>query len=292
MSALPRSLALWATGALLVALLGALQLPLNHWSNSQPKLQQLIYLPNGEYLRMASLGYRELAADILWLQAIQVMGERKISEEAGHWLYRAFDLITTLDPKFVRAYEAGSLALCTLVVLPEESNRLLEKGIRHNPLEWKLPFLMGINYFFEFADDEKSAESMAKAARLPGAPDFITRFAAKLYVSAKSPQEGVELLAKLYEETVDENVRMHLELRLKETIVERDLHVLEQSISRYRADRFRWPERLEDLVGAGLLLELPREPFGGQYLYESKTGAVRSSEVTERMRITTTRRGK
>ena len=292
MSALPRSLALWATGALLVALLGALQLPLNHWSNSQPKLQQLIYLPNGEYLRMASLGYRELAADILWLQAIQVMGERKISEEAGHWLYRAFDLITTLDPKFVRAYEAGSLALCTLVVLPEESNRLLEKGIRHNPLEWKLPFLMGINYIFEFADDEKSAESMAKAARLPGAPDFITRFAAKLYVSAKSPQEGVELLAKLYEETVDENVRMHLELRLKETIVERDLHVLEQSISRYRADRFRWPERLEDLVGAGLLLELPREPFGGQYLYESKTGAVRSSEVTERMRITTTRRGK
>ena len=290
MSAIPRPLALWATGALLVALLGALQLPLNRWSNSKPKLQQLIYLPNGEYLRMASLGYRELAADVLWLQVIQVMGERKISEEAGQWLYRALDVITTLDPKFVRAYEAGSLALCTLVVLPEESNRLLEKGIQHNPLEWKLPFLLGINYYFEFADDEKSAESMAKAASLPGVPDIVARLAAKLYVSAKSPQQAVELLAKIYEETSDENIRKHLELRLKETIVERDLHMLEQSISRYLANQSRRPERLEDLVGAGLLRELPREPFGGRYLYEPETGTVRSSEVTERMRIATHRR--
>ncbi len=292
MSAVPRSLALWATGALLVALLGALQLPLNHWNNSKPKLQELIYLPNGEYLRMASLGYRELAADILWLQVIQVMGERKISEEAGRWLYRALDVITTLDPKFVRAYEAGSLALCTLVVLPEESNRLLEKGIQHNPLEWKLPFLMGINYYFEFADDAKSAESMAKAARLPGAPDMIARLAAKLYVSARSPQEGVELLERLYEETPDENIRKHLEHRLKETIVERDLLILEQSISRYLADQSRHPERLDDLVNVGLLQELPREPFGGQYLYEPKTGVVRSSEVSDRMRINVNRRSR
>ena len=75
---------------------------------------------------MVSLGYRELAADLLWLQAIQMMGERKLSEEAGRWLYQALDRITTIDPKFVRAYEAGSHALCTLVVLPEQSNRLLE----------------------------------------------------------------------------------------------------------------------------------------------------------------------
>ena len=292
MNAIPRSLALWATGALLVALLGALQLPLNHWSNSKPKLQQLIYLPNGEYLRMASLGYRELAADLLWLQVIQVMGERKISEEAGHWLYRALDVITTLDPKFVRAYEAGSLALCTLVVLPEESNRLLEKGIQHNPLEWKLPFLLGINYYFEFADDAKSAESMAKAAHLPGAPDLIARLAAKLYVSVRSPEEGVELLRKLYEETSDENIRKHLELRLKETIVERDLLILEQSISRYLANQSRRPDRLEDLVNVGLLRELPHEPFGGRYLYEPRTGAVRSSEVPERMRINANRRSR
>lgn len=292
MSAIPRTMALWATGTVLAISLGALQIPLTHWSNSKPKLQKLTYLPSGDYLRMASLGYRELAADLLWLQAIQVMGERKLSEEAGHWLYQAVDRITTLDPKFVRAYEAGSHALCILVLLPEESNRLLEKGMQHNPQEWKLPFLLGINYYFELADDEKAAEVMALASRLPGAPESLVRLAAKLFVSAKSPQQAVELLAKVYEETSDENVRKMLEIRLKESIVERDLQILEQAISRFQASQSRRPERLENLVGPGLLRELPMEPFGGRYLYEPATGIVRSSEVTERIRLTGHRRNR
>jgi len=292
MSAIPRTMALWATGTVLAVSLGALQIPLTHWSNSKPKLQKLTYLPSGDYLRMASLGYRELAADILWLQAIQVMGERKLSEEAGHWLYQAVDRITTLDPKFVRAYEAGSHALCILVVLPEQSNRLLEKGMRHNPQEWKLPFLLGMNYYFELADDEKAAEVMALASRLPGAPESLVRLAAKLFVSAKSPQQAVELLAKVYEETSDENVRKMLEIRLKESIVERDLQILEQAISRFQANHSRRPERLENLVEPGMLRELPMEPFGGRYLYEPATGIVRSSEVTERIRLTGHRRNR
>ena len=292
MSAIPRTMALWATGTVLAVSLGALQIPLTHWSNSKPKLQKLTYLPSGDYLRMTSLGYRELAADLLWLQAIQVMGERKLSEEAGHWLYQAVDRITTLDPKFVRAYEAGSHALCILVVLPEQSNRLLEKGMRHNPQEWKLPFLLGMNYYFELADDEKAAEVMALASRLPGAPESLVRLAAKLFVSAKSPQQAVELLAKVYEETSDENVRKMLEIRLKESIVERDLQILEQAISRYQANHSRRPERLENLVEPGMLRELPMEPFGGRYLYEPATGIVRSSEVTERIRLTGHRRNR
>jgi tetratricopeptide (TPR) repeat protein len=291
MRTIPRQLALWTTGAVLLSLMGALQIPLTYWNNSKPKSQKVMYLPNGEYLRLASLGYRELAADLLWLQAIQVMGERKLSAEAGHWLYDALDRITTLDPKFVRAYEAGGHALCTLVVLPEQSIRLLEKGLQHNPQEWKLPFLLGINYYFELADDEKAAEAMAKAAHLPGAPESLARLAAKLFVSAKSPQQAVDLLAKVYEETSDENVRKMLEIRLKESIVERDLQIMEEAISRYQANRSRRPERLENLVGPGLLRELPREPFGGRYLYEPSTGTVRSSEVAERMRIPVRRRG-
>ena len=291
MSVIHRPLTIWVTGTLLAASLGAIQIPLTHWIHSRLKLQQLTYLPSGDYLRMASLGYRELAADLLWLQAIQVMGGQKLSDDEGHWLYHAVDRITTLDPKFVRAYEAGSHALCILVVLPEESIRLLEKGMQHNPQEWKLPFLLGINYYFELGDDAKAAEAMTLASRLPGAPESLVRLAAKLFVSAKSPQQAVELLAKVYEETSDENVRKMLEIRLKESIVERDLQILEEAISRYQSNHSGRPERLENLVGPGLLQELPREPFGGRYLYESSTGTVRSSEVAERMRIPVRRRG-
>lgn len=283
---------LWAASAMLVVALGALQIQLNRWNGAEQKLEQFMYLPNGEYLRIASLGYRELVADILWIQAIQVMGERKVSETAGHWLYRALDVITTLDPKFVRAYEAGGLALTTLVVLPEESNQLLKKGALHNPTEWKLPFLLGINYYFELYDDAKAAEYISAASHLPGAPQVLPAMAANLYVSAKSPQQAVDLLAAVYHNTTDENAKKLLELRLKVVITERDLQILEQAIERYRELHGRFPDRIDDLVGAGYLRELPVEPSGGRYLYDSKTGSVTSSEIQERMKMLGRRRNR
>ena len=193
-------LSFWLMSAAMMGLLIALQVSLKPWQETDKKLERLIYLPDAEYLKIASLGYRELLADLLWIQSIQVMGEKKVSESSGRWLYRALDIITTLDPKFVRAYEAGGLALTTLVVLPEESNQLMMKGMQHNPTEWKLPFLIGINYYYELYDDAKAAEYMSQASRLPGAPSSLATLAANLYVSGHSPQQAVDLLAALYRE--------------------------------------------------------------------------------------------
>src|SRR5713101_9985186 len=188
MSLAARVSALGATGLLLVVGLHLLQVRIDAQRAATPKLQRFMYLPQGKYLRVAVLGYEQVAADLLWIQAIQAMGERKVSEEAGHWIAQALDVITTLDPRFVRVYEVGGIALTTLVVLAEESNRLLEKGIRHNPGVWHLPFLLGFNYYFEFHDDQKAADYIARASRLPGAPAYLAPLAARLYVSARDPQ--------------------------------------------------------------------------------------------------------
>ena len=278
------------TAAVALGTLIALQVHLGQWQVPEKKIEHLMYLPDADYLHLASMGYQELVADALWLQAIQVMGERKVSDAAGRWLYRAFDIITTLDPKFVRAYEAGGLALTTLVVLPEESNRLLLKGIEHNPAEWKLLFYLGINYYFELYDDAKAAEYMAQASRVPGAPAGLVAIAANLFASAKSPQQAVDILATAYHNTTDESAKQLLELRLKIMLAERDVVMLEQAINRYTALQGRRPARLEDLVTTGLLQELPQEPAGGRYVYDATTGVVSSSEFPERPKMTGRRR--
>jgi hypothetical protein len=252
----------WLISASMMGALIALQVSLTPWQQAEKKFEQLMYLPNGEYLKIASLGYRELIADLLWLQAIQVMGDKKVSDENGRWLYRALDTITTLDPKFVRAYEAGGLALTTLVVLPQESNRLMEKGMVHNPTEWKLPFLIGINYYYELYDDAKAAEYISQASRLPGAPSTVATLAANLFVSAHSPQQAVDLLADMYRNTTDESAKHMLEIRLKIVMTERDLHLLEGAVDRYRKLKGSNPAKLDELVSAGILSALPVEPSG------------------------------
>jgi tetratricopeptide (TPR) repeat protein len=280
-----RQTTLAVTVLVLIAGLHVLQRQFDQQRAATPKLQRFMYLPEGEYLRVAVLGYEQVAADLLWIQTIQAMGERKVSKEAGHWIAQALDVITTLDPRFVRVYEVGGIALTTLVVLAEESNRLLEKGIRHNPEVWQLPFLLGFNYYFEFHDDQKAADYIARASRLPGAPAYLAPFAARLYVSARDPQDAIDFLAQMYAQTTDENVKRVLEQRLKEVVVERDLQLLEEAIGQYRELYKRTPARLEDLVGPGLLRELPHEPFGGRYLYDPETQSVRSTEMKERLKV-------
>ena len=278
--------------ALAMSLLIGLQLHLAQWRMPEQKLEHLMYLPDARYLQLASVGYRELMADALWIQAIQVMGDRKVSESAGRWLYRAFDIITTLDPTFVRVYEAGGLALTTLVVLPEESNRLLLKGVEHNPGEWKLLFYLAINYYFELYDDAKAAEYMARASRIPGAPPGLISIAANLFASAKSPQQAVDILATAYQNTSDEHAKQLLKLRLKIMLAERDVVMLEQAVNRYTSLHGRLPARLEELVAAGLIQQLSQEPVGGRYVYDPTTGTVTSSEFPERPQMTGRRRGR
>jgi len=285
-----QSVSVIGASALVLGVLIALQVHLGQWQVPEKKMEHLMYLPDAEYLQLTSMGYQGLVADALWLQAIQVMGEHKVSDAAGRWLYRAFDIITTLDPKFVRVYEAGGLALTTLVVLPEESNQLLMKGIERNPTEWKLPFYLGINHYFELSDDAKAAEYMAQASRVPGAPPGLVPIAANLFASAKSPQQAVDMLATAYQNTSDENAKKLLELRLKIMLAERDVVVLELAINRYKTLEGRLPGRLEDLVAAGLLQQLPQEPAGGHYVYDATTGAVSSSEFPERPKMTAKRR--
>jgi hypothetical protein len=283
-------MALGATLVLAMAILHLLQIDLDHRRSSASNLQRFMYLPQGAYLKAAVLGYEHFVADVLWLQAIQAMGERKVTDEAGQWIYHALDVITTLDPLFVRVYAAGGIALTTLVAMPEESNRLLQKGMAHNPDVWELPFLLGFNYYFDLHDDLRAAEYIARASRLPKAPAYLAPFAARLYVLARDPEDAVVFLAQVYAQTVDESMKRVLERRLKEVMVERDLQLLEEAVSRYRARNKRAPGHLEDLVGPGFLRALPSEPFGGRYLYDPLAGTVRSSEVKERLQMLGKRR--
>ena len=60
-------------------------------------MQRFTLLPDGETLKAMSLGFEDVMADIIWLQAIQAIGERCVSDDAGQWIYRAMDIVTTLD---------------------------------------------------------------------------------------------------------------------------------------------------------------------------------------------------
>ena len=251
----------------------------------EKKIEEFVTLPRGEYLKPAVIGYEQLAADIIWLQAVQVIGEDTVTPNGYDWIYHALDVVTTLDPKFAYAYQLGGVTLSVLGKAPEKSNTLLLKGMRENPEVWQIPFYIGFNNFFYLNDYGRAAEYMAKASELPGHPAYLPKLAARLYVQAGDPDVALDFLLRMYKETADEKVRATLGERVKEVIVERDARFLEEAIKKYRNLYNAYPERLIELVERGIITKLPNEPFGGYYYFNPEDRRVYSSVVKERMRI-------
>ena len=251
----------------------------------EKKIEEFVTLPRGEYLKPAVLGYEQLVADIIWLKAIQVIGEDTVTPGGYDWVYHALDVVTTLDPKFAYAYQLGGVTLSVLGKAPEKSNFLLIKGMKENPDVWQIPFYIGFNNFFYLNDYGRAAEYMAKASDLPGHPAYLPKLAARLYVQAGNTDVALDFLMQMHKETGDEKVRATLGERIKEVIVERDARYLEEAIKRYKDVYKAYPERLIELVERGIILELPNEPFGGYYYFNPEDGRIYSSMVKERMKV-------
>src|SRR5581483_3943749 len=194
------------------------QLQIDRSTDLNQKIESLIHLPKGEYLKVAALGYDQLLADLLWLRVIQIVGERTVNNTAYEWVYHALDVVTTLDPKFAYAYEMGGVTLCTLANQPEKADALLSKGVKENPEVWQLPFYLGFNEFFYLNDYKSAAEHMTQAAKIPGRPDFVPKLASRLLVQGGEPLTAVEFLERTVAQTRDEKVKEALRHRMEEIL--------------------------------------------------------------------------
>ncbi len=62
----------------------------------------------------------------------------------------------------------------------------------------------------------------------------------------------VSIAAPMYKQSI---------LRARETVLRQDLFTLRSCINQYTEDKQKAPQSLEDLVSAGYLKELPKDPF-------------------------------
>jgi len=273
------------SGFVLLACVGWLQGELDRrQARTLTQIESLAQLPKGEYLKPALLGYHHLGADILWLKLVQVVGKKQNSADEFEWMYHALDVITMLDPQYAYAYYAGGVMLGDLANRPDLSNRLLEKGVKANPNVWNIPFLLGYNYYFLLDDSAKGAEYIMQAAHLPGGPSYLPGLATRMAAEAGNPDTALAFLEARLRETHEQQMREVLANRIKEVIIERDLRALDEAVEAHQMQHRTLPIRLTDLVAAGILPNLPQEPFGGDYRLDSKTGRVSSSTHPERLR--------
>lgn len=245
----------------------------------------LSYLPKGEYLKLAVLGYRHIVADAIWLKAVQGLSGRQQTRDGYMGAYHATDVVTDLDPKFVHAYQYTGTVLGVLAGLPEESVALLKKGIHHNPNVWRLPFFLGYDYFYELHDPVSAAKYFRDASLLPDAPGWLAGLAVRMAAEANDLEAALEFLRRLYLQATDDQMKEGLAHRIREVTAERDIRILEQAVRTYQSRMGKFPKTLDELVISGILTTVPPDPFGGSYQLSPSKGTVGSTGLHERLHV-------
>lgn len=252
------------------------------------RIEEMQYLPSGQFLKGAALAYDELFADFLWIKAIAYFGEQLQKDQNYKWLYHLLDIVVTLDPYFEYPYEFGGIALAYWTKDTSHSIKLLKKGMinvpKTHPRYWTIPFFLGFNYMYYKKDFSTAARYLEEATKYPGHPRYLPFLVARLYANAQDPEIAIRFLMEIYRTTNNKKAKEDIKKRIKKTTVERDIQILERARDQYKKKTGSYPPKLEDLVTAGLLKEIPREPFEGKYFIK-EDHSIQSSVVKKRMEV-------
>ncbi len=238
---------------------------------------ELLYLPNGRYLRIVSLGHRALMADLVYLWAIQYYSNYDRADRFRYVEHVFGNVIPELDPHYVDAYTLGALILTVEAKDVDAGLRVLDKGMRDNPDDYLLPYLAGWEAYHAGLY-ERSARYFAEAASKPGAPAVILRNRAGAVARAGDLREAYALWRELYLDPGSDAVtRGVAERRMRDLAVRIDLETLERAVERFRTRNGRPPRALSELVRAGEIREVPIDPDGRPYAYDPSSGKVGST---------------
>ncbi|HEY5928414.1 MAG TPA: hypothetical protein VIV11_42300 [Kofleriaceae bacterium] len=185
------------------------------------------YAPSPSAAPFLSLGYRELAADLLFVRLTGYFGGKDNDAEAIASLVEA---IIALDPQFERPYEYGARAMTmarTGVDQPIYLRALavLDKGMKVFTSDWRIPYLAGQIYTQDLqtsdeqqrrAWDERGTLLVESAIRKPRAPAEAAEWAAVMRTKLGQHERAVQGLREVLLVTSDRSARAALLQKLAE----------------------------------------------------------------------------
>ncbi|KKU52211.1 MAG: hypothetical protein A3H69_05245 [Candidatus Sungbacteria bacterium RIFCSPLOWO2_02_FULL_47_9] len=219
-------------------------------------------------LEKLSFGFRTLAADILWIGAIQFYVEWDRKDPT---FIQYFDSIVALDQKFEYPYLFGTLILPEGDPGMEQTRRIAEKGIAALPNDWQIPFYLGMQYHTVLHDISHALKYINLAADTPGAPGVVKDTRAFYAVRAGDYSAGKTLLETLYK-TADNQYTKDLAQRKLELLSL--LETLQKAVLSYKKQFGTFPSSVDDLVSRRIIPVLPPELKGFRFEIDPNTGRI------------------
>lgn len=256
-------------------------------NSTQSQIEDLKYLPNGNFLKGAALSYKGILADLLWIKALVYFGEHVKSDQQYTWLYHILDITTTLDPYFEDPYEFAGIVLAEELGDIDGSIKLLKRGMDNVPKShdryWYLPFFLSYNYMYYKKDFATAAHFLEIAAKYPQSPSYIPLLVSRLYANSDNHQVAVSFLTEMINSTQNKQIKESLVHRIQEIIVDQHIRQLEKYRDQFYQKWDRYPVTLKELQEKQIIETIPEEPFGGYYTISPSDHSISSSTMSEKL---------
>jgi tetratricopeptide (TPR) repeat protein len=241
-------------------------------------------------VKRMSLEYAPLMAAIYWTRAVQYYGEKHRLHQRGlDLLWPLLNIATTLDPHLLVAYRFGSIFLSDKPPLgagrPELGVQLLERGIQANPDEWRLYQDLGNLYYFDMQDYAKASAAFEEGSKNPKAYIWMKVMAAKIAADGESPETSYFLWQQVYDSATDPAIKQNAADHLILMRTELDLKEINALADEYEKQTGKRATRIAELVQAGLMKGVMKDPEGYPYVLgdDGKAEVNLNSPILEKM---------
>jgi len=234
----------------------------------------IIYIPSGKFLKYATFGYSSMAADLVYLWAIQYFSNTAVPERFDN-LEHVFSIISELDPRYIDPYEVGALIAIYDSKDFDTAFKILDKGLEKNPEQWIFPFDAGHYAQLMKKDWQLAQKYYQKVMAIPDAPEIAKRLYANAAFKLADLKTAWESWLEVYQTTKDERVKKFASNHLYQVKAAMDRETIQEAIKKFREKFGRNPSDLSQLARAGFLSALPKDLDGEDYLYDPQKGELK-----------------
>ena len=234
-------------------------------------IADVLYVPSGATLRRLSLGHEGLLADIYWTRVVQYYGRKRLDQSIRFDLLRPLLRITTdLDPRLLIAYRFGAIFLAEKppggAGEPEQALQLLRRGIVANPEYWRLWQDLGFVYYWNLKDYASAARMFEVGSKRPGAMIWMKVLAASVAAKGAEIQTSRLLWSEIYRNAENDQLRDSALAHLAALDAQEQIEKLDEMLARYREREGFEARAFRELVAAGFLASIPKDPSGVPYV--------------------------
>lgn len=237
--------------------------------NAPPEVVQLIA---GEF--------KGLMADFILMQVSSFIGSGKnISQSEWKHVLLGFEQVMGLDPYFEQTYLQAQSAMAWDARMPEQAIRLLDIARHSRPWDFRPGFYMGFDYYYFLSDYDQASNIFLETAKVENAPVLIALLGSRFSAKGGRTQASLLILENMLNEPdVSENSIKEIKHRI---MALKGVMILENAVNVY-ADRFgAKPESLDKLIDAGIISQLPPNPYLTSYTYDPLNNEVRFDKVKD-----------